>query len=94
MITYILVMPFLYFFAYLPTDVLYKISDFVAFVLRVVVRYRKKVVLSNLRNSFPEKNEQEIQKLAKQFYTHLADRIVENMWVRYCVVADSIWVSK
>jgi len=91
MITYILVMPFLYFFAYLPTDVLYKISDFVAFVLRVVVRYRKKVVLSNLRNSFPEKNEQEIQKLAKQFYTHLADRIVENI---RCIVITREEIEK
>lgn len=79
MITYYLVVPFLYLFSYLPTTVLYKLADVLAFVLRDIVGYRKQVVLTNLRNSFPEKNEEEIQQIAKETYTHLADRVVENI---------------
>ena len=79
MLAYYLLIPILYFFAYLPTYVLYKLSDGVAFVLRDVIGYRKEVVLTNLRNSFPEKNEIEIKQIAKDSYTHLADRVVENI---------------
>jgi len=79
MISYYLIIPILYFFAYLPTSWLYKIADVVAFVLYSVIGYRKEVVLTNLRNSFPEKSEAEIQQIAKETYTHLADRIVENI---------------
>ena len=79
MITYYLLLPVLYFFAYLPTSVLYKLADVLAFVLRVVIRYRKDVVYTNLRNSFPEKSETEIEQIAKESYQHLADRVVENI---------------
>ena len=79
MIAYYLIIPFVYLLAYLPTSVLYKLADVLAFVLRVISRYRKQVVLTNLRNSFPEKNEKEIQQIAKDSYTHLADRVVENI---------------
>ncbi len=61
----------------LPFTVLYGISDFVAFILYHFVGYRKKVVLNNLRNSFPEKTEKEIVQLAKDFYRHLADVFIE-----------------
>lgn len=79
MLTYYLVVPFLYLFSYLPTPVLYKLADVLAFVLRDVIGYRKAVVLTNLRNSFPEKTEEEIQRIARETYTHLADRVVENI---------------
>ncbi|MDB5282390.1 MAG: hypothetical protein JWO06_1465, partial [Bacteroidota bacterium] len=79
MIAYYLIIPILYFFAWLPTSVLYVLADGVAFVLRDVLGYRKQVVLTNLRNSFPEKTEAEIQQIAKDTYTHLADRVVENI---------------
>jgi KDO2-lipid IV(A) lauroyltransferase len=79
MITYYLLIPILYFFAYLPSSFLYKIADVLAFVLRALVKYRKEVVFTNLRNSFPEKSDTEIQHIAKQSYTHLADRVVENI---------------
>ncbi len=79
MLTYYLVVPFLYLFSYLPTNVLYKLADGLAFVLRDVIGYRKAVVLTNLRNSFPEKTETEIQQIAKETYTHLADRVIENI---------------
>ncbi|MDB5284399.1 MAG: lipid biosynthesis acyltransferase, partial [Bacteroidota bacterium] len=79
MLTYYLLVPFFYFFAYLPTPVLYTLADVLAFTLRSVVGYRKEVVLSNLRKSFPEKSEEEIKSIAKRSYRHLADRVIENI---------------
>jgi Kdo2-lipid IVA lauroyltransferase/acyltransferase len=79
MITYYIVMPVLYFLAFLPTGWLYAVSDFFAFILYYVVRYRKQVVFNNLRNSFPEKSEAEITAIAKQSYKNLADRAIENI---------------
>jgi KDO2-lipid IV(A) lauroyltransferase len=37
------------------------------------------VVLANLHNSFPDKNEQEIAVICKKFYAHLCDLIVESV---------------
>ncbi|SNC67404.1 KDO2-lipid IV(A) lauroyltransferase [Hymenobacter gelipurpurascens] len=61
----------------LPMAVLYKVSYGLYLLLAYVVRYRRKVVLTNLRNSFPEKTEAAIEELAHQFYRHFADLMVE-----------------
>lgn len=79
MILYYLIVPWVYLLSYLPSGVLYKLADLMAFVLRHVIGYRRKVVYDNLRQSFPEKSETEIGTIAKRFYTHLADRVVENI---------------
>ena len=79
MLTYYLLVPVLYFFAYLPTNVLYKLSYTIAFLLRDVIGYRKQVVLTNIRNSFPQKSEEEVKAIAYESYRHLADRVVENL---------------
>lgn len=63
--------------AYLPIRVLYCLSYFIYFLLYRVFGYRKKVVLNNLRNSFPQKSDEEITALAKKYYHHLADIAVE-----------------
>lgn len=42
-----------------------------------VVRYRRRVVRENLVLSFPEKGEEEIVRIEKGFYRHLADVAVE-----------------
>jgi len=59
--------------------VLYGISNFLAFVFYYLIPFRKKVVLSNLKNSFPDKSEEEINSLCKKFYAHLCDLIVESV---------------
>jgi KDO2-lipid IV(A) lauroyltransferase len=41
------------------------------------VRYRRKVVYTNLHKSFPEKTEKEINIITKKFYRHLADVFIE-----------------
>ncbi len=62
----------------LPFRVLYFFSDFLYVVLYKIAGYRKKVVIQNLRNSFPEKSPAEINKIANLFYHHLCDVIVES----------------
>jgi len=41
--------------------------------------YRKKVVLTNLKNSFPEKSEQEVKMIMSDFYHHFCDILVESV---------------
>jgi len=58
---------------------MYCFSDFLYFIFFYIIKYRKKVVLLNLHNSFPEKNEKEIQLIAKKFYKHLCDILLEGI---------------
>lgn len=63
----------------LPWRVLYGISSLVAFVLRVVVGYRKQVVMKNLETAFPEKTVQERQEIARKFYSNFCDNWIETI---------------
>ncbi|MFT5512791.1 MAG: KDO2-lipid IV(A) lauroyltransferase [Bacteroidia bacterium] len=65
--------------SWLPFGVLYIVSDVLSFTLFHIIGYRKKVVLTNLTNSFPDKSEKEINKIAKNFYKNLGDLIVESV---------------
>lgn len=65
--------------ALLPFWVLYRISDVLFLLMYYVVRYRKKVVIQNLNECFPEKSENERKKIMKNFYKHLADTFVETI---------------
>lgn len=68
-----LVVLFLKAFSHLPFWILYLKSDVFYFLIFHVVGYRKKVVYENLRNSFPEKSEKEIDQIARKYYHHLCD---------------------
>jgi KDO2-lipid IV(A) lauroyltransferase len=61
----------------LPLPVLYLFSDVLYLILYYLVLYRRKVVATNLRNSFPEKTDEERKTIEKKFYQHLADLIIE-----------------
>ena len=76
-IIFYLSVPFLYLLSMLPLRVLYLLSDILYPVTFYLVAYRKKIVLENLRNSFPDKEENEIRELARKFYRHFNDLIVE-----------------
>lgn len=65
--------------ARLPMGALYGISDFIRFILRRVLHYRRNVIEENLRACFPEKSEDEIQQIKNEFYSHLADLMVESI---------------
>lgn len=66
-------------FSQLPLRILYVLSDFIFFVIYHVVGYRRKVVLENLQNSFPEKTPQELKKIERNFYVNFCDYIVETL---------------
>lgn len=68
---------FFWVITWLPLPVLYVLSDICYVIVFYIVGYRKKVVLENLKNSFPEKSEAEILKLRKKFYHHLCDLFIE-----------------
>jgi KDO2-lipid IV(A) lauroyltransferase len=74
---YYLTLPFIYLLSLLPFRILYFLSDGVYALLFHVTGYRKKVVLKNLRNSFPEKNEEEINVICKKFYHYFCDLTLE-----------------
>lgn len=65
----------------LPSAFLYALSDLVNFILFTLIGYRKKVVLTNLRNSFPEKSPVEIKNISNKFFRFLSDLIVEGLKV-------------
>jgi len=76
-IAYYLVLPFIYLISILPFPLLYLISDGFYVLLYYVIGYRKKIVLANLRNSFPDKSDKEIKRLCKDFYHYLCDLFLE-----------------
>ena len=78
-LTYLLFRSNIFLFSIIPFRVLYFFSDGIYFLVYKLVGYRKKVVFSNLRNSFPEKSEMEIKMIARKFYHHLCDILVESM---------------
>jgi len=65
----------------LPYWLLYFISDCLFFLFFYVIGYRKKVVIENIKRSFPEKSKEEHLKIAKDFYHHFCDLIVESLKV-------------
>ena len=72
---YLLILPI----SLLPYTVLYIISDILFLVLYRMIGYRKKIVFTNLKNSFPEKDEQELRRIMSRFYRHLCDIIMEGI---------------
>jgi len=72
--------PFLWLLSLLPFRALYVISDYFLYpIVYYLAGYRKKVVYDNLRNSFPQKSDQEIDTIAKKFYHHFCDIIIETI---------------
>jgi KDO2-lipid IV(A) lauroyltransferase len=68
---------FLYLISLLPFWLLYLIGDLIFLLLYYVVRYRRKVVWTNLRNSFPEKNDAELKDIERKYFRYLGELIVE-----------------
>ncbi len=73
--------PFILLLSKLPMRVLYLKSNFLYYFLYYIVGYRKKVVLENLKLSFPKKTDKELKEISKKFFKHLTDLIVESIKV-------------
>lgn len=76
---YYLALTFIYGISLLPFPLLYLLSDGVYWLLFRVIGYRRQVVLTNLRNSFPERTEAEIQVIADRFFRWFCDLTLETL---------------
>lgn len=76
---YYLALPFIYGISLLPFPLLYLLSEGIYFLIYRVLGYRKQVVLTNLRNSFPEKSEGELKDIASRFYRWFCDLTLETL---------------
>jgi Kdo2-lipid IVA lauroyltransferase/acyltransferase len=74
---YLILYPFLWIISSLPLRFLYIISDGLYYLIFYVLKYRKKVVYSNLQKSFPEKSFDEIDQIAKKFFRYFSQLLVE-----------------
>lgn len=62
----------------IPFKVMYVLSDGLFYLLYYVIRYRRPIVRKNLTESFPEKSEQEILQIEKNFYRYFTDQVLES----------------
>ncbi|RMZ58344.1 lipid A biosynthesis acyltransferase [Chryseobacterium nematophagum] len=69
----------LYLISKLPLKILYIFSDIIFFLNYYFIRYRKKVITENLKNSFPNKSNEEIAEIRKKFYRNFSDYLVETV---------------
>ncbi len=78
-LTYLVFRAFIFLFRFIPFRLLFGFADLLFYVFYYLVGYRKKVVYENLRHSFPGKSEMEISRIAKGFYHHFADMLIESL---------------
>lgn len=79
----------LWLIALLPFPLLYVLSDILFLIIFYLIRYRRKVTVSNLSNSFPEKSLKEIKAIEKKYYRNLADIVFEFIKIEH-ISRDSI----
>ena len=77
--TYLVFRTFIFMFRFAPFRLLYGFADLIFYLVYHVAAYRKKVVFENLRRSFPNKSDAEISRIAKAFYHHFADMLIESL---------------
>jgi KDO2-lipid IV(A) lauroyltransferase len=78
-ILYYIVFAVWYMFSLLPMRVHYVISDILFWLLYGAIGYRKSIVRKNLKDSFPEKSEEDLRKIERGFYHFFCDYLVESV---------------
>lgn len=76
---YLLTYAGMWLLALLPFRAIYVLSDGLAFLMQHVIHYRRKVVRTNLRNSFPEKSAEELKEIENKFYHYICDYMLEEV---------------
>ena len=71
--------PILWGLSKLPFRLLYGISTACYYLLYYVFGYRKKVIVANLKMTFPGLSNKDQKRITKQFYRHMCDLIVESL---------------
>ena len=69
----------MYLLSLLPFWFLYLIADVVFVILYYITGYRRKVVQENLKNSFPEKTEEERKQIERKYFKYMADLMMETI---------------
>lgn len=76
-------------FSRLPWTVLYAISTVMYWVVFRGIGYRKYVVSTNLKNSFPNKSNKELEVISNNFFRFLADMFMES--VKAITMSEKDW---
>ena len=76
-------------FSRLPWSILYGVSTFMYWVVFRGIGYRKEVVITNLKNAFPDKSDQEVQEISNNFFRYLADLFIES--VKAITMSEKDW---
>jgi KDO2-lipid IV(A) lauroyltransferase len=63
----------------IPLRILYFISDFLAFFLYYIFKYRRRVVAENIYKSFLTLSDNERIIIEKKFYRHFCDNLIETL---------------
>lgn len=69
----------IYAFAIQPFFLLRRWRDLIFVFLFYVTGYRKEVVWENLKNSFPDKSDDELKRIQRSYYIHLSNLIIETL---------------
>ncbi|MDE7408116.1 MAG: lysophospholipid acyltransferase family protein [Muribaculaceae bacterium] len=76
---YYLLAALAYVFSVIPLRIHYIFVDMLSWMAWKMKLYRYKVILRNLRSSFPDKTDREISHIAREYYRHLLDCMVESL---------------
>jgi Kdo2-lipid IVA lauroyltransferase/acyltransferase len=79
MIVYLLFRLAVFVIKIIPFPLLYICSDGIAFLLNYILRYRRNVILKNLRYAFPQKPPLAIKEILKKTYKNLSDISLEGI---------------
>ena len=67
----------------LPKPLQMLLGLFIYVIVAHVLRYRGKVIITNLTKSFPQKSRKEINRIARRYYRHLSYMIIEAVNLRF-----------
>lgn len=68
-----------YLLSLLPLWFLYRISDLLCPIVHYIIHYRRNVIRTNLKDSFPDKTDKELRIIERKFYRFFCDYIVETI---------------
>ena len=67
----------------LPLRVLYIFTWLFYIVLAWIPGYRRKIILNNLQNAFPNKSHKELKKIRRKFWVHFAHLFIESLKLQH-----------
>lgn len=76
---YYIIYGFLYLVSLLPLRVLYFFGDGIYGLVFYIIKYRRDVVMNNLKIAFPDRTAKERMRIAKDFYHNFIDTFIETI---------------